>query len=128
MANLPVIGRKLKITDGNNLYFFGDAGTGDIVSTFAVFMVASGLTGGSTTVSAVTKGDAIADAVTPVPVPYKALYLNGSVGSGSLGSAAITSTSLILVPASGLGLVLNIATISAGSWTIYTWPVAGAAA
>lgn len=128
MANVPIIGRKAVISDGGNNYYFGEAAPGQMVATMAFMLVANGLTGGSITVNAVTKGDAVKDAATPLATVYKKLFLNGLVADGSLASAAITGTSLILIPASGLDIVLTIASISAGNWTIYSQPVEGFAA
>lgn len=128
MATLPIIGRKFSDSVGGNTYLLGDSAQGDLAGTMAILLVASSLTGGSVTVAAVTKGDAVKDAVAPVAVPYKSLFLNGVVGTGGLVSTAITGTSLIHVPASGLNVALTIAAISAGGWTIYSWPIEGAAA
>ena len=128
MATLPIIGRKFIDTVGGNTYLLGDGAQPQLASTMAILLVATGLTGGTVTVGAVTQGDAVKDGVAAQPIPYKSLTLNGAVGTGALVSTAITGTSLIHVPASGLNVALTIAAITGGSWTIYIWPVEGFAA
>lgn len=63
--------------------------------------------------------------VAPVAVPYTKLYLNGSVADGSTVSTAITTTSLIQVPASGMEIIINAGTVTSGSLTVYYTPLAG---
>jgi hypothetical protein len=58
---------------------------------------------------------------------YKKLYLNGSVGDGSLASTAITTNSLIEIPASGMQIAL-VVTYTSGSASGYVMPTTGGAA
>jgi len=63
--------------------------------------------------------------VAPVAIPYTKLYLNGSVADGSTVSTAITDSSLIQVPASGMEILINAGTVTSGTLTVYFTPVAG---
>ncbi len=100
------------------------------------------LTGGSLTVQIVNdatlsasivvsarslQGDALSDGVAFVPIVYKKLYLNGSVGDGTLASTAITTNSLIEIPASGMQVAL-VVTYTSGSGSCYVMPTTGGAA
>jgi hypothetical protein len=106
----------------------GDPGM-TAVGTIAIMLVAS-TTGtawtGSITVKARSSAPEAA-AETPVAVQYSARYLNGAISTDSLGSAAITGTSLILVPASGQTIVLDCTSYTQGTMTVYKVPLVGAA-
>lgn len=65
------------------------------------------------------------DTVPPVLIPYTKLYLNGSVADGSTVSTAITTSSLIQIPSSGMEIVLDAGTVTSGTITVYFTPVAG---
>lgn len=65
------------------------------------------------------------DTLAPVAIPYTKLYLNGSVADGSTVSTAITTTSLIQVPASGMEILINAGTVTSGTLTVYFTPLMG---
>lgn len=66
-----------------------------------------------------------------VAAPYRPGYLNGAVlGAGFIyvfTYASITTTSVILVPASGLNIAISVACAS-GSMRVYSMPTAGESA
>ena len=61
-------------------------------------------------------------------VPYQTNFLNGAVGDGTLVSTAITGTSIIVIPASGVEIALDCTSFVSGSMTGYVVPLEGAAA
>ena len=65
--------------------------------------------------------------VTPVAWSYLSYYLNGAATAGVL-STAITGTSVILVPASGLQIVLDCTAYTSGTMQVTVEPCVGAAA
>lgn len=67
------------------------------------------------------------DGLTPVPVLYLSRYLNGAISTDGLLSTAITGESLILVPASGQDIFLDV-TYTSGNYVVYKIPVGGAIA
>ncbi len=133
MANVlfPIGGGPLIIDgapNGTNTYILGDASQ-DFVGTFAI-QVYKRVAG---TISITVQGRsrlAVGTATTPPlePIPYLPLHLNNAVGTYGTGSSvAITDNSLILVPATGMDIALDV-TYTDGSWDIYVVPVIGAAA
>jgi hypothetical protein len=125
MATIKVSG-KFPI-DAGNTYILGspDALTGGALTlqlvndnTLSASIVVSGRS---------LQGDALTDDVAFVPIVYKKLYLNGSVGDGSLASTAITTNSLIEIPASGMQIAL-VVTYTSGSASGYVMPTTGGAA
>lgn len=137
MANLYRDGSKFVMSTVDN-YVLGTAGLlAGLDSTWAIHIVSNAATG-SITVStrsaspmATNKSanmDVAGDDIAFVPTVYKGLYVNGAAGTGALVSTAITGSSVILVPASGQQISLNVTALSAGTFTVYAVPVAGAAA
>lgn len=127
MANITVLKRKFTI-NAANAYYLGNA-HGESVSTWMIQLVADGSWNGTVKIKARAMGDdAATDAVAPVQVPYLKRYLNGSVADDSLVSSDITTTSIILVPASGQTIVVDCTAFVAGTMACYAWPVEGAAA
>jgi hypothetical protein len=55
---------------------------------------------------------------TPVAIPYRKLHLNGAVGDGSYVSTAITGTSIIEIPSTGMDVSLNTTSYTSGSMTV----------
>lgn len=98
------------------------------VGTWAIMLVSSSFSGTVRVKSRAMGKDADTDTVTFVQVPYLKRYLNGSVADDSLVSTDITDTSLILVPASGQAIALDCTTFNSGSFTVYAFPLEGAAA
>lgn len=69
-----------------------------------------------------------ADAPPFEPIPFLPLHLNGSVGTYATGSsAAITTDSIILIPATGLQVALDV-TFTDGEFDVYVTKLNGAAA
>ena len=64
--------------------------------------------------------------VTPVAWSYLTYYLNGSAATGIV-NTGITGTSIILVPATGLQIVLDCGTYTSGSMQVTVEPCVGAA-
>lgn len=114
------IGNTFKL-NGANLYVLGNpliAGVGAIsikIQNDAAFS-------GSIAVQAKSENPADTTYVNHI---YAAYYLNGTVSDGTIQSGtAITTTSNIIVPASGLFIALNV-TYTSGSATVYWTPVVG---
>lgn len=130
MANVVMSDRKFELAtakNGTNNYVLGDTNN-DLVGTWAIMVVNTSSLVASIAVKARIRGPyAATDAVGFVPISYLKLYLNGAVGDNTLVTTAITDTSLIFVPASGLSVSLDV-TFTSGTGTIYSWPLEGAAA
>jgi hypothetical protein len=126
MANVLTGGPTFPIK-GANAYYLGNAGQ-TFVSTWAVMIVNDASFVGSISVKSRIQGKEAADAsVAPVPVVYVARYLNGSVGTDALVSTAITTTTLMIVPATGQNIVLDCTSYTSGSCSVYAFPYEGAA-
>ncbi len=129
MANVVVTGGKFSLStaNGTNAYVLGD-GSGAFGSAIAVQVVDTGALSASISVTARSRVRAAADdAVAFVAIPYKKLWLNGVAGDNTYVSTAITTHSLIVIPASGLSIALNV-TFTSGTATIYWTPVESGAA
>jgi hypothetical protein len=127
MAVKEVIKRKFVISAAD-AFHLKDASDG-LVSTWLVHLVADGSWSGTVKVKSRAMGtDAVADSVTPVQVPYLKRYLNGVVADDTLVSTDITTTSIILIPASGQSIVIDCTTYGAGTMAGYCFPLEGAAA
>jgi len=116
-----------KPNEGTGLYTIGDASDG-LVGTFSVHLVNRG----ALSVSAIVKArsripQAAIDDVTFRPIPYLKLFLNGAVADMTYDVAPITTDSIILIPATGLEIALDI-TYTSGTGRIYWSPMKGAAA
>lgn len=118
--------------NGTDTYVLGDASQG-FVGTFCVQVY----TRSAGTVSiAIVGRTRIAGTLTTTgatappfePIPFLPLHLNGSVGTYATGSsAAITGDSILLIPATGLDIALDV-TYTSGTHDIYVTKLAGAAA
>lgn len=135
MALVSVKGQKFTIaggTTGTNTYVIGDASDGN-VGTLCVQVY----TRSAGTVSIVVQGRsrlagtltvAGVDAPPFEPIPYLPLHLNGAVSSYATGSSvAITGDSIILIPATGLEIALDV-TYTSGTHDIYVTKLVGASA
>jgi hypothetical protein len=131
MADVKVTGGKLllKTANGSANYVLGDASpAGETGSAMMVSVFDTGSLSVSIVVKARARGRyADADAVTWLGIPYKKLYLNGAVADNSYVSTAITGNSLIVIPASGLSISLEV-TFTSGTGTIYWTPITQGAA
>lgn len=113
---------------GTDTYILGD--TGNInVGTMAIQVVTRSAGTISIAVQGRSRLGAGTDAQPPlVAIPFLPLHLNGAVGTYGTGStAALTGNSLILVPASGLDIALDV-TYTSGTHDIYISRLQGAAA
>jgi hypothetical protein len=118
--------RKQVITPGNT-YILGEA-TNGMVGTWAVQFIKGTLATSQLTVQARVRGpEATADGITLQPINYLKVYVNGSVGDQTYGSATLTDNSLILIPASGLVVAIDVSS-GTGLGTLYSYPLDGAAA
>lgn len=135
MALRAVLGQKITIaggTNGTDTYVLGDASDGN-VGTFMVQVY----TRSAGTVSIAVQGRARfagtltaagTDAPPFEPIPYLPLHLNGAVSSYATGSnVAITGDSILLIPATGLQIALDV-TYTSGTHDIYVTKLNGAAA
>lgn len=126
MANRFTTGRVFTIGAADACYL---ENTSDgFVGTMAVMLVSNSFSGSITVKSRIMGKDASDATVVPVAVNYLGRYVNGAIGTDTLGSAAITGTSLILIPASGQVPVLDCTSWVSGSMTVYCFPLDGAAA
>ncbi len=129
MAIVPVTSSIIKLGAthlGTNTYVLGDASDG-VVGTFVVHIVDTGSLSASIAVKARSRNpDADAAAVTFVAWRYSSDYINGSLGDATMINTAITTTSLIRIPASGVQIALDV-TFTSGTATIYIVRIEGAA-
>jgi|SRR5262245_2345560 len=116
-----------KPNEGTATYIIGDASDG-LVGTFSVQLVNRGGLAASVTVKARSRiPQASADGVVHQPIPYLKLFLNGAVANSTFDTQPITGESIILIPATGLEIALDVV-YSAGEGRIYWSPLKGAAA
>ena len=132
MANVfRTVGRVFDLStkqdEGTATYKLGDASDG-LVGTLSVHLVnVAGLTA-SVVVKARTRiPQANDDNVAFQPIPYLKLYLNGAVADSTFDTVPLTGTSIILIPATGLEIALDV-TFTSGQGRIYWAPLKGAAA
>ena len=59
-----------------------------------------------------------------LPVPYRSINVNGSVGTGGYVTTALTTNSIIFVPAGAQEVVLS-CSYTSGTATVYVTPVIG---
>lgn len=128
MATIKGLSGKFKI-NGQNTYILGNPGGDSTVGTYAILLQNDGTFSGSVTVKAIPRLVQAwqGDTITPVAWAYLSYYVNAAATAG-IQATAITDTSLILVPASGLQIVLDCTSYSSGYLTVYTAPCVGAAA
>lgn len=121
MATVQASGSKFKIA-GVNLYILGNASESSI-GAWLIRLVSSSFSGSITVVGNDGGKAVVDDAVAFVPIVYHQNYLNGSVADGTLVSTAITGESLIIVPASGMSVGLNVTSYVSGSLIAYVTPI-----
>lgn len=109
----------------NDTFVLGD-GSENNVGVFVLDIVPNGGATGTITVQGRASNIGGVSTTTPafVAIPYQSLHVNGSVGTGAFVTTAITSRTLILVPASGISVALSMASVS-GTWTVYARPLNG---
>jgi hypothetical protein len=100
-------------------YDCGDGGTTGVST--KIFHLQSASFVGSITVKARRTGSAF----TPVAVPYRKRYLNGSVGDDTFVSTAITGTSVIEVNCAGLEILLDCTSFTSGAMNVSFCQVEG---
>lgn len=114
---------------GTNTYVLGDASDGSI-GTYAVQIVERVAGTCTFDVQGRSRAALTQTAATPpfVDIPYLPLFLNGTVGTYGTGATTqITTDSLILIPATGLQVALDIA-FTDGEFDVYVQRLIGAAA
>lgn len=100
-------------------------GSDSRVATLAVHIVDTGSLSASIVVKQRSSVPAASDDSVPFVVAlYRKMYLNGAAGDGSLVETAITTTSIIEIPCSGLEIALDV-TYTSGTGTVYVLPMAG---
>lgn len=97
-----------------NTHKIGSTPERRVAGAILVHLVASGFTGSITVV-----GRARGSSEAFVAIPYIKLHLNGAVADGTYASTAITGTSVILIPATGLDIALDATAVSAGSVAVH---------
>jgi len=124
------VGKKILISGAhtNDTYVLGDAVADTFVGTWGLMFLKGTLVSPSLVVQARLRGaEVAADAVDYLPINYLNVYLNGSTGDNTYVSTALTDDSLILIPASGFSISIDL-TATSGDGTLYAFPVVGAAA
>lgn len=144
MSTSFVIGRVRQINTGDdgNTLVLGDSNDGRVGAISLQFVDAKDSTlsagtpfSGTITVVGRSRQNRLSDldrnlvAESPpyVSIPFRAPYLNGSAGTYDFVTTAITTTSLIHIPVSGLFVALLV-TCASGSGYVYWTPVVGAPA
>lgn len=56
---------------------------------------------------------------------YRKLFLNGLIGDGSLVATAITTTSSIIIPATGQSIAILVGALTSGNALVYATPCVG---
>lgn len=109
----------------NDTFVLGDGSTNE-VAVWELDIVPTGAATGTITIVGRAANIGGVSVTTPgfVAIPYQSLHLNGAAGTGAFVTTAITSRSLILVPASGISVGVTMASIS-GAWTVYARPLNG---
>lgn len=67
------------------------------------------------------------EVVSPVPVPYRAIYLNGAASDYHLATDLLTAMSVVQVPSNGLSIVFQISCTQGTAW-LYTVDLQGSGA
>ncbi len=127
MATVPTNSKKFTIASGDAFYLGNPGGT-EVTGTTTVHMISNTFSGTITVKARIYPNtDWQTDTITPVAWSYVTYYLNGTTASGGLINTGITGTSIILVPSTGLQIVLDCTTYTSGSMTVYVGQVNGAA-
>lgn len=138
MANTYVKARKFKIAasavpgneqyTGTQTFVLGNAGD-EVVGMIAVHILDTGSLSANIVVKS-RSGLRIAgfggDDIAFAAVPYVSHHLNGVAGTGAYVSTTITTTSMLLIPATGEEIALDV-TYTSGTATVYWGPYQGAA-
>lgn len=144
MAANTNIGRVYQITtaDHTNTLILGNASpAGENVSAWAIEIVAgdaavpttansgwaepAALTMSCTIVARSSHPDAAKGAIPFYGTLYRKLFLNGLIGDGTLVATAITTTSMIIVPADGLSIAILCGSVTGGNAMVYATPLIG---
>lgn len=126
MATIHATGPVFTIT-GQNLYILGDASDA-FVGTYQVHLVSDTFVGSVSVVARSRQPQAATDSVAFVAWNYLNTYVNGAVGDQTYVSTAITDTSCILIPATGVQIALNCSAFTSGTLKAYVTPMVGSAA
>jgi hypothetical protein len=111
-------------TAGTNTIVIGNAASYD-VGAIAIQIVNTSSLSTSLVIKARCQTPEASAAVAPfLATVYRKLWLNGAAGDGSLVSTAITTDSLIIVPAAGLQIAID-QTYTSGSGFLYWTPCVG---
>jgi hypothetical protein len=123
LNEVEVAAGKTVLTNGVvTTYTYGDPGRGG-ASGWMFHIVSNGATG-SITVSGRARGaQAETDQVAMSPIPYRSAFLNNAVGTNAFVNTAITNTSIIWVPATGLSIGLAVTALTVGTFTVYATPI-----
>lgn len=113
------------VIDGANTYKLGSADAGGGSGGWVIHLVDTGSFSGSIAVQGQARALELAGAADALlAIPYRALNVNGTVGDGGYASTAITTESLIFVPAMAIDVAL-VVTYTSGSMTAYVTPMVG---
>lgn len=126
MALIKLQGPKFSLKDGgsSNTYIIG-SGDETSASWITLDIRSVSATGNITVVGRSAAKYADDDALAFLPIMYKPANINGVAAAGSPVATAITTDSIIVVPASGQTIALLAGGVTTGSWTIYVTPTAG---
>ncbi len=113
---------------GDNTYVLGDVSDG-FVGTFVVHITERVAGTCTFDVQGRSRNAASQPASAPafVAIPYRPLFLNGSVGDMAVTSSQITTDSLIFIPATGVQVALDV-NVTDGEFDLYISRMIGAAA
>lgn len=127
MATLKMQGQKFTI-GATNAYKLSNASNEGENGGVIVHIVNDGTFVGTITVKAQANAiDQLNGTDSLLAIPYRSLNVNATAGTGAYVSTAITTTSLIFIPAGGLTPVLDVAWTS-GTASVYVTPVLGSCA
>ncbi len=124
------IGKDYTVTTADNgrILFLGDASSSRTSAKTIMWVPNIPFTGAGFTVVARVYGPAPDKAgITPVPVPYRRVYLNGVASDRAIVSDTLPATAwLIEVPANGQVIALVIS-CTVGTGQLYNWDSVGSA-
>lgn len=126
MADIQAgVGRDFSIVSADQ-YKLNNASDG-YAGTIAIQLVSASFSGSVSITARVHRGGQT-NATAFVACNYVSIYLNGSVSDQTYKSTAITTTSLILVPATGLDIAINCTSFVSGALNVTWSPATGSAA
>ena len=127
MATVQMSGPKFTI-NGSNVYKLGGSSNESDAGGMLVHIVNDGTLSATITVQGQSRQLEIAGAAdAPLAIPYRSINVNGVVGTGAYVSTAITTNSIIFIPANGMDVILSVAWVS-GTASVYTVGVGGSCA